>query len=77
MSIGIQEQARRRVVKQEAGSKADKETPAISQTNIKPTKLIKPNTNKTNHTSLGHGSMRLVHRKNNPNKKTLIYIPYA
>jgi len=29
---------------------------------------------KTNRTSLGHGSMRLVRRKNNPKKKILIYI---
>jgi len=32
---------------------------------------------KTNRTSLGHGSMRLVHRRNNPNKETLIYIPLS
>ena len=26
---------------------------------------------------LGHGPMRLVHRRNNPNKETLIYIPLS
>jgi len=30
--------------------------------------------NKTNRTSLGHSSMRLVRRSNNPNKETFIYI---
>ena len=32
---------------------------------------------KTNSVSLGHGSMRLVRQRNNPNKKTLIYIPLS
>jgi len=32
---------------------------------------------KTNRTYLGHGSTRLVRRRNNPNKKTLIYIPLS
>ena len=26
---------------------------------------------------LGHGHMRLVHRRSNPNKETLIYIPLS
>jgi len=32
---------------------------------------------KTNRTSLGHGSMRQVRRRNNTNKETLIYIPLS
>ena len=32
---------------------------------------------KTNRTYLGHGSTRLVRRRNNPNKETLIYIPLS
>jgi len=36
---------------------------------------MKPNMSKTNHTSLGHDSTRLVRQRNNPNKKTLTYIP--
>jgi len=39
--------------------------------------LIKPNTSKTNRTSLGQGSIRLVHRRNNPNKETFIYKPLS
>jgi len=35
---------------------------------------IIPNTSKTSRTSLGHGSMRLIRQRNNPNKETLIYI---
>jgi len=38
-------------------------------------KPIIPNTGKISCTSLVYGLMRLVHRKNNPNKKTLLYIP--
>jgi len=35
---------------------------------------MKSNTSKTNRTSLGHSSTRLVRQRNNPNTKTLIYI---
>ena len=40
-------------------------------------KLIILNTSKTNRTSSIYGFMRQVRRRNNPNKKTLIYIPYV
>jgi len=43
-------------------------------------KLIKSiilNTSKISRTSSVYGFIRLVRQKNNPNKKTLIYIPYA
>ena len=30
---------------------------------------------KSDFIRLGHGDMSLVHRRNNPNKETLIYIP--
>ena len=58
-------------------NKVDKATLDNSYTNIKPIKPIKPITSKTDRTSLGHGSMRLVHRRNNPNKETLIDIPLS
>ena len=32
---------------------------------------------KTSYTSSDFGFMRLIHRGDNPNKKTLIYIPYT
>jgi len=32
---------------------------------------------KINRTILGHSSMRLVRQRNNPNEKTLIYIPLS
>ena len=40
-------------------------------------KLIIPNTCKTSYTSSDYGFMRLVHWRNNPNRKTLIYMPYV
>ena len=42
-----------------------------------PIQAIMVRASKTDRTSLGHGSMRLVHRRNNPNKETLIYIPLS
>ena len=32
---------------------------------------------KSDFIRLGHGDMSLVHRRNNPNKETLIYIPLS
>ena len=45
------------------------------KTDRKLIKLITPNTGKTSCTSSDYGFMRPVCRRNNPNKKTLIYIP--
>ena len=39
--------------------------------------MILLNTRKTNCTSSVYGFMRQIRRRNNPNKETLIYIPYT
>ena len=44
---------------------------------IKPEIQIKPIISKIDCISLSHGPMRLVPRRNNPNKETLIYIPLS
>jgi len=38
-------------------------------------KIDNTDTSKISRTSLIYNLMRLVHRRNNPNKETLIYIP--
>ena len=41
---------------------------------VKPESKVKLITSKIDCIRLGYGPMRLVHRRNNPNKETLIYI---
>ena len=44
---------------------------------IKPEIQVKLIVSKSDCIRLGYGPMRIVHRRNNPNKETLIYIPLS
>ena len=44
---------------------------------IKQENQVKLITSKSDCIRLSHGPMRLIHRRNNPNKETLIYIPLS